>query len=141
MEDIILKTVARGVIPFIQVYGIYVVLHGHLSPGGGFAGGAIIASGFILYALSFGLKSSKDVFPYNMASKIEGASMLWYVLMGVLAMGLGYNFLTNGAAGIPLGKPGALISGGIIFLINMGVGLKVCGTMFILFSCFSEGDD
>jgi multicomponent Na+:H+ antiporter subunit B len=138
MDSIILRTVARGIIPFVQIYGIYVVFHGHLSPGGGFAGGTIIAASFILYALSYGLKSSKDVFPYSLTSKIEGITMLWYVLIGLLALFLGCNFLTNKEAGVPLGRPGALISGGLILLLNIALGFKVCSTMFILFSSFAE---
>ncbi|HHT69769.1 MAG TPA: hypothetical protein GXZ85_11005, partial [Firmicutes bacterium] len=58
MSDIIVQVVTRMMIPYLQLYGLYIILYGHNSPGGGFAGGTIIASSLILYVLAFGLKMS-----------------------------------------------------------------------------------
>ncbi|PKM70436.1 MAG: sodium:proton antiporter, partial [Firmicutes bacterium HGW-Firmicutes-18] len=56
MDDLIVKNITKIVTPFIQLYGIFIILHGHISPGGGFAGGAIIGASLILYTLAFGLE-------------------------------------------------------------------------------------
>ncbi|WP_258189578.1 MnhB domain-containing protein [Candidatus Hakubella thermalkaliphila] len=72
MEDIIVRYVSRIILPFVQLYGLYVVLHGHLSPGGGFSGGAIIGASMILYALSFNLAAgSKKLCAYGEAVPCE----------------------------------------------------------------------
>ncbi|MDD4457744.1 MAG: MnhB domain-containing protein, partial [Syntrophotalea acetylenica] len=57
-EDLIVRTAVRLLVPFIQLFGLYVIVHGHYSPGGGFQGGVILGSSFILLALAFDLRTS-----------------------------------------------------------------------------------
>lgn len=63
--NIILQVISKYVVPIIFVFGIYVVLNGHISPGGGFSGGAIIGAGLILYAVSFGEKKSEEILQFQ----------------------------------------------------------------------------
>lgn len=55
MQSVVLQTVIKLLLPFIQVYGLYIIFHGHISPGGGFAGGAVMAASFVLFAMSYGV--------------------------------------------------------------------------------------
>ncbi len=138
MEDLIVRMVARLVILFIQVYAIYIILHGHLSPGGGFAGGALFAASLYLYVLAFGLGREQQKIPPSIARILESSGALFYVLVGTVSVLLGGAFLANASAGFPLGTPGQLLSGGAIFLLLAGIGVKVASTMITLFNHLVE---
>ncbi|MDQ7793751.1 MAG: MnhB domain-containing protein [bacterium] len=132
-DDPILRTVARLVIPFVQVYAVYVITHGHVSPGGGFAGGTILGGSFVLYLFVFGPgRAARKLSPAR-GEMVEGLTALWYILVGLGGLLLGASFLANAAAGFPLGVPGKLLSGGAIWLIGLGIGLKVAATVANLF--------
>ena len=141
MEDVIVRYVSRIILPFVQLYGLYVVLHGHLSPGGGFSGGAIIGTSMILYALSFNLAAGSKKLSHDVSSILESTGGLIFAGMGLVSILLGANFLANRAAGIPLGTPGNLFSSGSIAIITFGVGIKVASTMITLFYSLIEEDD
>ena len=133
VDDLVARTVCRLVVPFVQLYGAYLVFYGHLSPGGGFAGGAVVAASIILYALAFGRETAEQRVAPGISHLLESGGGLWYILVGLFGMLLGANFLANKAAGFYLGIPGQLFSSGIIFLLALGVGLKVASTMVTLF--------
>ncbi|HHX76935.1 MAG TPA: sodium:proton antiporter [Firmicutes bacterium] len=139
MESIILRTVVRIVLPFIQMYGLYVILNGHISPGGGFPGGAILGTGMILYAVTFGLKEGIRKISPDVFTLMESGGALWYGVLGLGGILLGANYLSNKAAGIPLGEPGTLFSSGLVFLITIGIGIKVASTFITLFYNLGEG--
>lgn len=132
-ESTYLKTVSKLIFPFIFVYGVYITLYGHISPGGAFSGGVVIAAGFILIMLSYGKKYCEYFLDYYRASMIESLSMLWYITVGLFSVLAGYQFLSNKIAGIPTGVAGSVFSGGSIFLLNAAVAMKVFGTIYILF--------
>ena len=115
----IVETATELLLPMVILFGIYVFLNGHLSPGGGFQGGAIIASGtmFLLLALP------ESHISRLMIAVIESLSGFGYVVVGVLGVLLAGGFLDNRIMG--LGTYGALFSAGAIPLIYMFVGLKV----------------
>jgi multicomponent Na+:H+ antiporter subunit B len=140
LEDIIVRYISRIIVPFVQLYGLYVILHGHLSPGGGFSGGAIVAASMILYALSFNLSEGTKKLTPEVSSVLESGGALVFAGMGILAILLGTNFLGNKAAGFPLGIPGHLFSGGVILIITFGIGIKVASTMITLFYSLIEGE-
>ena len=133
MEDIIVRYISRIIVPFVQLYGLYVILHGHLSPGGGFSGGAIVGASMILYALAFNLGAGTKKLSHDVSSVLESGGALVFAGMGILAVLLGTNFLGNRAAGLPLGVPGNLFSSGAIMVITFAVGIKVASTMITLF--------
>jgi multicomponent Na+:H+ antiporter subunit B len=115
----IVETATELLLPMVMLFGIYVFLNGHLSPGGGFQGGAIIASGtmFLLLALP------ESHISRLMIAMIESLSGFSYVVVGVLGVILAGGFLDNRI--MDLGTYGALFSAGAIPLIYVFVGLKV----------------
>jgi len=115
----IFRTAANVLVPLIITLGIYIFINGHLTPGGGFQGGAVIASAVILLILAFPDR------PVNtrLFSFLESVSGLVFVGLGLLGAVLGMGFLNN--AILPLGKFGTLFSAGAIPLIYSFIGLKV----------------
>lgn len=138
MDDLIVKTITKIIMPFIQLYGVFIILHGHISPGGGFAGGAIIGSSLVLYTLAFGLKKGNEKMPHNISSKIETGGILWFIALGLVGIIFGGNFLENQSAGFYMGNVGKIISGGLIPLATIGIGLKVGSTIITLFHTMIE---
>ncbi len=140
IDDQVVRITCRLVVPFIQVYGIYVILHGHLSPGGGFSGGAIFGASLVLVVLSFNLEVGTRQLSHRTCSLLESGGGLGFLLTGLAAIALGGAFLANRAAGFPLGEAGRLFSGGAIFVITIFLGIKVASTIVSLFFNMVEGD-
>jgi multicomponent Na+:H+ antiporter subunit B len=115
----IFKTAAKLLIPIITMLGIYIFINGHLTPGGGFQGGAVIASAVILMFLAF----PNMEFSHKFFESLESVSGLVYVGLAAFGAILGLGFLDN--AILPLGKFGQLFSAGAIPVIYSFVGLKV----------------
>lgn len=138
MHDMILETVARLLMPFVQLFGMYVLFHGHISPGGSFSGGTIIAASFIFYSLVFRFSERKHRLEHDTSLLFESGGALVYILLGVIGIVAGRSFLTNRGV-FPLGEAGRLWSSGMIALITLGLGGKVAGTVFTLFQELLEG--
>lgn len=141
MNDLIVKTIVRWVIPFIQLFGVYVVFYGHVSFGGGFSGGALIGASLILYAVTFGLKASKKMVPHKRSQWMESLGILWYIALGLVGILTMDSFLGNKSAGFYMGEAGQLLSSGIIPLLTIGIGVKVASTMITLFQKIVEEKD
>lgn len=135
-NDIILQKVAFILVPMIIIFGIYVILNGHLSPGGGFSGGAIIGSGLILYVNAFGFKKIERFFTQKTYKWICFAALLFYCLAKTYSFYCGAHHLETG---IPLGTPGAILSAGLILPLNICVGLVVACTMYAFYAMFRKG--
>ena len=130
----IVKTVTRWVSPFILAFGIYVALTGHLTPGGGFPGGVIIAGCFILLMLAYGKDKVYGLFNLKSASVTDSLASLSFLCMGLLGYVFGGGFLTNFIqSGLP-GKTFGLLSGGNMPIINIAIGFKVGGSLFVVFA-------
>lgn len=135
-NDVILQTAARLLVPFIIIFGIYIILCGHLGPGGGFSGGAVIGAGLILYVSAFDFARAERFF--------TGATYKW-MSFGALAcycLSKTYSFYTGAnhiESVIPLGTPGAILSSGLILLLNICVGVVVAGTMYTFYVMFRKG--
>jgi multicomponent Na+:H+ antiporter subunit B len=141
VRDLILSTIAGYLLPLITVYGGYVITHGHLSPGGGFAGGTIIAAGLILAALAWGFKHAGRVFDEHSLGNLDLLGTSGYVLIGLVAVLRGRPFLTNLQAGFPSGTPGHMFSSGAVWLLGAAIGIKVSTTIFgLFFRIWSEGE-
>lgn len=134
MNDIIVKTITRIVLPFAQLYGVFVILNGHISPGGGFAGGAILGTTLILYTLVFGRKKGSKKFSHRASEIAESGGIMLFILIGLIGLMLGGSFLTNLDAGFPAGELGSILSGGMIPLLMIAIGIKVTSTMINLFN-------
>ncbi|MCR0981236.1 MnhB domain-containing protein [Roseomonas populi] len=125
----------RIIAPLTLLYGLYVVLHAQLTPGGGFQGGAIIGSGLLLVWVGEGYNAWRRLVPGVVLHALEGGGAGLYALMGFGAMLTGAAFLTNV---LPLGEWGSILSGGVIPVVNFGVGLAVSGAFGMLFLEFLE---
>jgi multicomponent Na+:H+ antiporter subunit B len=119
----------------VVLFGIYVVTHGHLSPGGGFQGGVVLATGALLVYLSGEYVTLRRVSPENLLDLAESAGAAGYVAIGFLGVAAGATFLANV---LPLGQAGTLLSAGAIPLINLAVGLEVAGGFVLLLYEFLE---
>jgi len=116
--SLILSTGCRLLFPLILVFGSYIFIHGHLTPGGGFQGGAIIASGFLLIYLGCRERRISRV-ASNLAESLGG---LVFVIIGLFGLAFGGYFLLNF---LPKGTANTLVSAGIIPIIYIAIGFKV----------------
>jgi len=119
--SLIVKTVTRLTVGLIVLFGIYIVLHGHLSPGGGFAGGVIIALSFVHLMLAFGKEVAVSKVSKNLASNLESLGALMFLAIAVSGF-LGGSFFLNI---LSKGAPFRLFSAGTIPLSNVAISLKV----------------
>jgi multisubunit Na+/H+ antiporter MnhB subunit len=127
----IVKVVARLVGGFIFIYGCYIVLYGHLSPGGGFAGGAIIAAGLILSRLAFGTTARQEKSTSISSSIFESTGGLLFLLVALLGLFVGGYFFINLFPSF--GTPGRLVSAGSIPFSNIAIGIKVAAAILSIF--------
>lgn len=130
-DSVIVRTVAKLLVPFIQVFALYVVFHGAKSPGGGFQGGAILAASLILLRLTVGPGISKHYLPGTNALRLGAVGVLIYGAVGLVPMALGSAFLDYGALPVPLASAARHALG--IELVEVGVALAVCCIMLSIF--------
>lgn len=138
MRDFIFKRIAAIMVPFMCIYGFYVILHGSSSAGGSFAGGIILGLAFIVFSTVYGVERGKEKLPEKILVWVESYGTLWYGLIGMVGIFKGVPFLANKLAGVNLGTPGSLTSGGLISLLGIGVGLRVASTIITLFFTLKE---
>lgn len=136
-NDTILQVIATFLVPVIMIFGIYIILNGHLSPGGGFSGGAIIGAGLILYLNAFGFEKTERFFTGKTYKIICFCSLTFYCLAKSYSFFTGANHIESH---IPLGTPGAILSSGFILPLNICVGLVVASTMYAFYAMFRKGD-
>lgn len=135
-NDTILQKVAFVLVPMIMIFGIYVILNGHLSPGGGFSGGAIVGAGLILYLNAFGFAKTERFFTEKTYKRVCFFALSFYCLAKSYSFYTGANNLHSV---IPLGEPGAILSSGLILPLNICVGLVVACTMYAFYALFRKG--
>lgn len=136
-NDAILQKAAFVLVPMIMIFGIYVILNGHLSPGGGFSGGAIVGAGLILYLNAFGFAKTERFFTEKTYKRICFAALSFYCLAKSYSFFTGANELHSI---IPMGTPGNILSSGLILPLNICVGLVVACTMYAFYALFRKGD-
>ena len=136
-HDAILQMTAKILAPIIILLGIYVVLNGHLSPGGGFSGGAIMGAGLMIYVTAFGFKDIRRFFTYKTYQRVVLCSLLTYAASKCDSFYTGANDIHSI---IPLGTPGAILSSGLILVLNICVGLIVTCTMYAFYAVFRKGE-
>jgi multicomponent Na+:H+ antiporter subunit B len=113
------------------LFGCYLIVYGHLSPGGGFQGGVVLASGIILLILGKDVESIQQYFPLNVVSFVEMCGFLGFLLIGIIGLLFSGHFLKNF---LPVGSVDEIPHAGFIFLLNLIIGLKVGAGMTLL--CF-----
>lgn len=119
----------------VFLFGIYVVLHGTVTPGGGFQGGVVAASSFILLYLGGGYKPWRCALHSPVVAALEGFGALAFVLCATVPLAFGYAALQNV---LPLGRWKDLYSGGLMVLVNVAVGIAVIGSFGVLLIEFME---
>ena len=132
----ILDVVSRKLAPYIMIFGLYLITYGHLSPGGGFQGGVVLASGIILLLLCRGSSNVKLLFPLKTVTLTEALGFLGFLVMGIAGLIAGTGYLSNF---LPVGREGEVAGAGFIFLLNIIIGLKVgAGITIICFYLLEE---
>lgn len=132
-HHLVLRVVAKLLLPFILVFALYVQFHGDFGPGGGFQAGVIFGAGFILYTLVFGLDNTQRVAPPALIRTLTAVGILLFAGVGVISLGLGGNYLDYSVLRDDPIKGQHL---GIV-LIELGVGITVAAVMINLFYAFS----
>ena len=137
--SLVIQTVTRVMMQFLLMFGLSLIVHGHLTPGGGFQGGVVIGATFILLGLAFNKEEGRRAAPDKSVRTAASFGILIYIMVGLIGILAGYNFLTNKWMKFPpLGELGELFSGGSLFWINIGVGLTVSAIAMELFYAFLE---
>lgn len=136
-QDPIIRTVCKFVIPTILVFGVYILLNGHLSPGGGFSGGAIMASALIIYGLVWGGERASKAIPAKVLKIIVLCALGFYACSKTYSFFTGANHLHSI---ISPGVPGRILSAGLILPLNVAVGFVVCCTMYSFYMYFQRGE-
>jgi multicomponent Na+:H+ antiporter subunit B len=130
---LVLRVVAKELMPFMLLFALYVQFHGELGPGGGFQAGVIIAAAMIFYALIFGLSAARRVMPDRFVETLMPLGVLIYAGVGIAGLVLGGNFLDyfvldhDTVHGQERG----------VFWIEVGVATTVSGVMLKIFYMFA----
>ena len=125
--NIVPKCGCDAVLPFALVYIFYIILHGHLSPGGGFQGGVLMVGVVVLIYLAYGYKDTTKALSFGFMHKTEGFASIMYIFIAMIGVAYGANFCGNVIynLGVFGGDIGKTFSTGTIFLMNLAVGVKV----------------
>ena len=133
--SIIVRTIATMLLPFILVFSFYVIMHGHLTPGGGFQGGAIAASAIVMMIAAYGHERMKKKVSEEGLSMAESIGAAIFALVAFAGVFMATSFMYNFLVGTPVfgkipsfgGNSGILNSGGVLPILNIAVGMKVIG--------------
>lgn len=136
----IVQTIAGILFPLTFIFALYVIMHGHVTPGGGFQGGAVGASAVVMLIVAFGAKKLHDKISEEGISSFESIGAIIFVLTALLGLFMAATFLSNflvdGAifGEIPVwgSNPGILNSGGVLPILNIAVGIKVIGGLSVV---------
>jgi len=146
----IVRTVANQLIVFILIFGLYVIVHGHLTPGGGFQGGAVIVSGVVMLMVAFSAKELKKSLHERVLTILESTGALVFAALAFAGIGTAffYNLLVGtpifGRIPTPGPNPGDFWTGGVVPLMNLAVGLKVVAglsAVVLAMALFSSGEE
>ncbi|PPR22252.1 MAG: Na(+)/H(+) antiporter subunit B [Alphaproteobacteria bacterium MarineAlpha10_Bin1] len=133
-EFLVLKVVAKLLIPFILLFGFYVQMHGDYGPGGGFQAGVIVAVAFVLYAIVFDVRTARRVAPMPVLVTIACLGMLLYAGVGIANLVYGGRFLEYGV----LAHEAAHGNHIGIQIVEIGVGMTVAAVMMIIYFSFAR---
>lgn len=133
-NDLILRLIARLLIPFILLFGLYVQFHGDFGPGGGFQAGVILAAAIIFFGLIYGLDAARLVVPEWLVENLMAVGVLIYAGVGVAGLFLGGNYLDY----FVLDPNPVLGQHRGIFWVEVGVATTVSGVMLKIFYMFAD---
>jgi multicomponent Na+:H+ antiporter subunit B len=137
--SLLIRTVVVFLLPFIILFSLYTILHGDVSPGGGFQGGAIIAAGFTVYLIVFGRLGSPLELPTRFLLPLEGAAVVAFFLTGILGVMTGTNFLTYILPGVaPALQP--VVRTLMLLFLEAGIGTGGASIFVAIFGALREAD-
>jgi len=139
MTTIVIQTIARMLVPFIQLFGLYVIVHGPVSPGGGFQGGVIVGASLVLLALSYDLSSAEARASHKIRIAMDSAGSLLFAGIGLAALLAGGVFMEFGI--IPLPMAPAEVRGIMILLVGVAIGIHIMALAVSLFLHMAEDYD
>lgn len=137
-HDLILKTMCRFLIPFIQLFALYVVAHGHHSPGGGFQGGVILGASIILLSISFDLRTGLERVNERSISLMSATGVFVFTGIGAICLFLGSQFLNYGILSKILGVDPVMSRSWGIFGVEVGVAITVMAVMIGIYNYISS---
>ena len=123
---------SRLLFPILLTYSLYLIANGHLTPGGGFQGGAVAGSAFILVAIAMGYGKAGKLFKVLKLSVIESVGGSLYILIALAGLAVGGALLENSGVLFPHGTIGALFSAGFMLPLNFAIGFKVAAGFFVI---------
>ena len=132
-HDLIIQTTCRMIIPFIQIFALYVIAHGHHSPGGGFQGGVILGASIILYAVAFDLRSARQRMGEGITAFMCALGVFIYAATGIVCMLYGANYLVYSALATIFGSDPVTARSHGILIVEIGVGIAVMAVMVVLY--------
>ncbi len=148
--SIVVRTIASSIFPMALIFSFYVIMHGHLTPGGGFQGGAIAASAVVMLLAAHGYKRMESKLSMDGLSFVESTGAIIFVVVGLAGLIAGVSFMYNLLVGSPIfgyvphgANGGYLNSGGILPILNLAVGLKVIAglsSVVLAMILFTEGE-
>jgi multicomponent Na+:H+ antiporter subunit B len=136
--DLIIKTICRLLVPFIQLFGLYVICFGHYSPGGGFQGGVILGASIITYAISTDLRSGVRRLKEKTVALLAATGVFIYAGTGALCLLLGFNFIDYHALAPILFVDRVMARSHGIFIVEVGVGIAVMSTMIWIYNVLAS---
>jgi len=139
--SIIVKTVVRLIAPAMLLVGVSVALHGHLTPGGGFQGGVMLGSTFLLLLLAFGLDFMEGKLGFRFGDSLRGLGAAMILLVGLLGLTFGFWFFSwpfRNEAVYLFGVPSEFFSSGNLLLYDIGEAIHVAAAFLIVFYCFAR---
>ena len=128
------KTVARWLKGPILLFGIYMVLYGHITPGGGFGGGVVIGLAFILVTLVSGERAGLHLFSNRASSRLDSVGLLIFLVLGWLGTWWAGGYFFKNFIATPEAAQFSLLSGGFMPMANIALGLKVASALFLVFT-------
>jgi len=127
---VIVRTISRLLFPFLFLFGIYIVVHGHLTPGGGFQGGVALAAAVLMLLLAYGMEGAQAKVNALQAELAESLGGLILVFLGLMGIIVSIAFFKNV---LPFGSLGQVLSAGNLPVFNLVVGIKVATGLLTIF--------
>lgn len=141
LENVIIQTICRFLIPPIQLFALYVIAHGHYSPGGGFQGGCILGASFILMVIAYDIKEVKRIMSEKINTIFSSLGVIIYSGIGAVCLILGANYLDYGILNNIFSVSPAKARALGILGVEIGVGITVMAVMVSIFLNLASGGE
>ena len=138
MSTIIIQKISKIMIPFIQLFGLYIIVHGPVSPGGGFQGGVIIGTSIILMVLIYGLPETQKAITHKLLNLMDSGGGMVYIMVGILGILAGGKFLEYLIIPAPFSLSPTDVSLAMVIIIGIAIGVHMVALVASLFFHMAE---